>query len=246
MLNVLFDVNDYATPELDLLLRLCDPHRVATYVAPKIGHEWRRILNALPRNRNSYPSTGFWQAAARSVKSVALGPNAVITADKLGLRQRWQGGTIAAKNVANLTIPICKEAYGTSVADWGQENLVLVILADGRKFLALWLGWTAAQNAYRKRLGNVNWNTATGTVGRIGKLRADLAETPSNRKKPDVIMFKQKTSAAISRASAQANLKFLFVLKPSVEQGANPAVLPVSLFEYAFDKVKEAADKFSQ
>ena len=150
MIAVEVNIRDGATPAIQAKLAQADPHRVATILASQVSSHWRAHLNSLPRNKNSYPSTGFWQAAARSVYGVALGSDAKIAADKLGLRQRLYGGTITARNVKNLTIPICAEAYGTSVADWGFENLVLVITSNGNKFLALWLGYDVAQEQYQK------------------------------------------------------------------------------------------------
>lgn len=240
---------DDLTPALAEQMRKLDPHVIATRIAPRIAQYWHDHLKGLPRNKNGYPSTGFWEEAARGVTGVAVGPYAKVTTDKLGLRQRYYGGTISAHNVQNLTIPICQEAYGTTVNDWGFENLVLVILADGRKFLALWLGWDVAQKAYNKNLSKLTKHAET-TAKRVNKLRAQLAEyssaleetAPTQPKKPNVIMFKTPGSSArqISRAERHANLKFLFVLKPSVEQAGNPNVLPPDLAEFAKQCVREA------
>lgn len=247
--------SDTADPALVAKLAQCDPHTIATKVVVPVREHWRAHLAAMPRNKGGYPSTGFWQQAARSVQGVAVGPDAVITADRLGLRQRLYGGTIKAKNAKNLTIPICAEAYGTTVADWG-DNLVLVILGDGRKFLALWLGTDEAQSAYHKQLGKLSrafdpdatqaqrdkaakglWKYSYTTTARVGKLRSALAS--SNSKKPKVIIMKGKGNGGGSQSS---NLKFLFVLKESVEQAGNPMVLPQDLQEFAIEQVWEATN----
>jgi hypothetical protein len=245
---------DTATPALLEKLRKCDPHIVATRIAPPIARHWRDHLASLPHNRNGYPSTGFWEAAARSVTGIALGDAAKISADKLGLRQRLYGGTITASKAANITIPICAEAYGTTVADWGFENLVLVILSDGRKFLALWQGWSkggklseagqAIDEAYSAAKLKKLTKHAETTAARVGRF---WATNPGDAKKPNVIVFRASGSGSggatgeITRASRHANLKFLFVLKPSVEQAGNPNVLPPDLAEFAMQQVEAAA-----
>ena len=229
---------DEATPTLAALQKRVDPGVIATRIAPPIARHWREHLAAMPRTAHpDWPSSGFWEKCARSVVGVAVGGDARISADALGLSQRLYGGRITARNAANLTIPICAEAYGTNVADWGWDNLVLVILADGRKFLALWLGYEAAQAAYTKQLGKLTKRAET-TAARVGRLRAVL---PGDAKKPDVIVFRAWGGGqAVSRAERHMNLKFLFVLKPSVEQAGNPLVIPPDIQEFAVQQVKEA------
>jgi hypothetical protein len=132
---------------------------VATIAAVPLARHWRDSLAKLPQNKRGYPSTGFWQQAAQSVKSVTLaesqGGYILLTADKLGLKKRLYGGSTKAVHHANVTIPICAEANGTTAADWGYENLVLVILGDGRKFLALWLGSPTVQKMFRSVNGKL-------------------------------------------------------------------------------------------
>lgn len=53
----------------------------------------------------------FYWNAAQSVRHEALVDGAVVTINKLGLRQRWLGGVITAKNVKYLTIPARTESY---------------------------------------------------------------------------------------------------------------------------------------
>ncbi len=230
---------DTATVALTDLQARLHPHTIATRIAPKLARKWKTHLAAMPRKAHSdWPSSGFWESAARSVTGVAVGGNAVVTADRLGIRQRYFGGEIKARNVKNITIPVCAEAYGTQAKDWG-DNLVLVILADGRKFLALWLGSEAAQSAYRKNLGKLT-HRAEATAAKAARFRATV---PGDAKKPDVIVFRAKGSGAaavVARAERHMNLKFLFVLKPSVEQAGNPNVIPPDMAEFAQQCVLEA------
>jgi hypothetical protein len=144
--------------------------------------------------------------------------------------------------VKNITIPICAEAYGTTVADWGFDNLVLVVFADGTKFLALWQGYEAARQSYEKNLSKLT-NHAGTTSKRVNMLRAKLSAAGGDAKKPSVIFIPRNTSSkakTISSAERNPNLKFLFVLKHEVTQDANPNVIPADIQEFAVQQVREA------
>jgi hypothetical protein len=253
---VITSIRDSATPALLSLLDRCDPHKVATHIAVRVARHWRDHLAGLPRNKHGYPSTGFWEEAARGVQGVADGSFARVSSDKLGLRLRYygtQGTPITARNAANLTIPICAEAYGTTVADWGFDNLVLVILADGRKFLALWLGYEESQQAYMR---NMNAKIVNGqlkarltrraetTAARVNRLREDLAlgAPASAPQKPKVIIFRGTGggTATPARAERHMNIKFLFRLKPEVEQEGNPDVIPSDVGDVTLQAAEEA------
>ncbi len=229
-------VTDSATPAIQEQIRKCDPHVVATRVAVPLSQYWRDHLKMLPRNKHGYPSTGFWEQAARSVIGLAVGGSVLLSCDKLGVRQRYYGGPIAAVHHANLTIPITAEAYGTTVADWGRDNLVLVILGDGRKFLALWLGTEGATAVYKHIGVGKKARSSEATTRRAQR----FGEAVAGQKKPKVIVFRKGSSAATgARAEKHLNLKFLFKLQESVDQAANPDVVP-DFAPLALAAVKEA------
>lgn len=229
----------------------CDPHRVATRVAVPTARHWRNHLAHLPHNKKGYPSTGFWEDAARRVVGVANGGRVELTSDKLGLRQRLHGGTISAINHKYLTIPICAEAYGTRVADWGFENLTLVITPRAR-FFALWLGNADVQSKFDATVGEKmdKYRARTARMAKSGRTTGVPMSEPITRavnrfrvstafRKPDVIILKGGGNAA-SRAERHANLKFLFLLVESVEQAGNPDVIPSDLGQVALEAVLEA------
>lgn len=258
---------DTAGPAIEAQLKAADPHRVATRITVPITRHIRDNFRSLPHNKNSWPQVGFWESAARSTIGVAKGGDCIITVDALGVRQRLLGGQITARNVQNLAIPICAEAYGSTPKDFG-DNLVLVILADGRKFLALWLGNDDAKSLYSKKLGLLTkteekrqslrdagwaeedvikavknpWQRSETTAKRVKQFRSSVGE----QKKPKVIVFKGKGTGSsgvqIARAERHLspNLKFLFVLKHSVNQAENPLVIPQDLQEFAIAQVREA------
>lgn len=234
-------------------VKQADPHRVATRVAVPVARHWREHLAKMPHNKQGYPSTGFWEDAARRVKGVAFGDAVELTSDKLGLRQRLHGGTIAAINYANITIPICAEAYGTTVADWGFENLTLVILADGRKFYALWLGNEETARRYKSTVGDAvkRWQARQERMASAGRKTGVPTAEPKNKavakfkaggviQRPKVIIFTGSGGHSASRAERHGDLKFLFALVHEVDQAANPDVVPSDLQDVAVRAAEEA------
>ncbi len=225
--DITITIKDDATPALLDKLGKCDPERLAKAMLPPLREHWRDHLAAMPKNRGGYPSTGFWEGAARSVEqqSYAAGGTIFLRGSgppgRPGLRQRYHGGTIEAANHANLTIPICSEAYGTTVKDWGFDNLQFVKLADGRKFFALKLG---GQGAVKKAFKG-KWSRAETTIKRAVKAG---------------VLLRGTSPATISRAEKHMGLKFLFKLQPSVEQEPNEDVIPDDLGEVAVAAAEEA------
>ena len=235
---VTFQVNDQASVALKVQAGKIDPHKVSTRIAVPLARHWRDSLAKLPKNRNGYPSTGFWEDAARRVRGIAVGPDVLLSNDKLGLKKRLYGGSTKAVKAKNVTVPICAEAYGTTVKDWGIENLVLVILGDGRKFFALWLGGERGAAYSSTFKGKAPWRAA-------GKRPRALAAKVAGKElpKPKVIVFKNAGSSSkdASRAQRHMNLKFLFRLMPETGEAAPmPQVIPQDLAEVASKAALEA------
>jgi hypothetical protein len=233
---VTIQINDEASQAMRIKIAKADPHRVATRAAVPLARHWRDSLAKLPKNRNGYPSTGFWEDAARRVVGVAVGGDVLLKNDKIGLKKRLYGGSTKAVKHANVTIPICAEAYGTTVADWGMDNLVLVILGDGRKFLALWLGGERGAAYSSTFKGKAPWRAA-GKRPRAFQAKVAGRELP----KPKVIIFKQAGSAAKDASHAQQTLKFLFRLMPETGEAAPmPQVIPADMADVANKAAMEA------
>ncbi len=233
----------------------CHPHRVATRVAVPTARHWRRHLAGLPRNKHGYPSTGFWEDAARRVVGAAVanaggferGSSVLLTSDKLGLKQRLHGGTIRARNHKYLTIPICAEAYGTRVADWGFENLTLVVLG-GKKFFALWVASPDVERKLsrtvekalsavykrRARYAAAGRRTTVSEAQNVTK-QVNVFRKTTAFSKPDVLVGKAAVNALNHRM-----IVLLFVLKTEVNQAANPDVIPFDIADVAIEAVEEA------
>ena len=231
---------DTASPSLRRLMEAVEPHRIATRIAPPLARHWRDHLAGLPRNKRGYPSTGFWEDAARRVTGVALDSACVLSCDKLGIRQRLRGGPITAVKGEYLTIPVCAEAYGATVADWGRDTLTLVVLSDGRRFLALWTGSEESRAALRSAGVGKLGKRASASARSAQKLRGYPAE------RPRVIVFRPRSGSSASgeaqRAEKHLDLKFLFKLQRGVEQDPNPNVIPPDLAEVARREVARAVE----
>lgn len=231
-----------------------DPAVMCVRMAVRLARHWRDHLAKMPRKHTDHPSSGFWEDAARRVTGIAMGTVAgggsgvLLRSDKLGLRKRYYGGPVVAVNHANITIPICPEARGTTVADWGRDNLVLVILADGRKFYALWLGGATAQKQFKSLFRKLGKRTE-GSTRRANQFREgaqsddliDRVQQAREPKKPNVIIFKSKGSSTVARTERHGNLKFLFrLMKETAPQEPNPGIIPGDLSKVALDAAMEA------
>lgn len=178
---------DTAGPRLRRLASQLTPRKLGAIVGPPLAEYWRDHLASLPRNKHGYPSTGFWEAAARSVSTFNTDEGAVLRCSKLGVRQRYHGGTISAKSGKYLTIPICADAYGKTAAEFNDE-LVPVRLADGRWFLAQWNGDGDKPKAVVFR-GSGGGAADLGRTERKGDLKFmfRLVESVEQEGDPDVV-----------------------------------------------------------
>lgn len=118
------DLKDRATPELNRQLAALAPEKVAKIAGPRCREVVRNHIKRLPRNKRGWPSTGFWEDAARGTTWETNGNVLVIRVNKLGFRQRYHGGVIRAVEKQFLTIPISAQAYGKTVADFPGAFLI--------------------------------------------------------------------------------------------------------------------------
>lgn len=88
---------------------------------------------ALPANKRGFPSTAFWFDAALNTRLELTDDGVTIVTDKIGVRQRYFGGLIAAgvgtssatgQPTNYLTIAAVPEAYGKRAAELGELKFV--------------------------------------------------------------------------------------------------------------------------
>jgi hypothetical protein len=86
---------------------------LAKAVAEKVKQHLK-LRDHTHANRLGGKRSHFYFQAAESVRGTPTVDGAEVTINKLGLRQRWLGGTIRAKNAKLLAIPARAEAVGVS------------------------------------------------------------------------------------------------------------------------------------
>lgn len=116
--RILIDVKDRASDALKANVAAMEPRKVAAVSGPRLREKVRDHIKRLPRNKKGWPSTGFWEDAARGTTWDANNGSVSIKIKKLGFRQRYHGGVIRAVEAKALTIPISPQAYGKTAADF--------------------------------------------------------------------------------------------------------------------------------
>jgi hypothetical protein len=122
-------IQDHASPAIRAMAARLTPRRLAAAVGPACARATRRHLAGLPSNRQGWPTTFFWQRAAKATHWAAEPEGAVISISQVGVRQRFQGGRIRAVNRKFLSIPAVAEAYGRTAAEF--PNLRFAVLRPG-------------------------------------------------------------------------------------------------------------------
>lgn len=107
-----------ATEMVRTLERELSPAQLQATYGPRCQVLTRDHLADLPDNKHGWPSTGFWEQAARATVWVNHGNFIKIRVEKIGVRQRYYGGHIAPVTKDALTIPISPISYGKTVADF--------------------------------------------------------------------------------------------------------------------------------
>jgi hypothetical protein len=111
-LSLSFKVEDFATPALEAKLAQCNPARLVSILGPGLTVRVQRHLLSNGINQQGWPSTHFWADAARGTTWGAQGDSVLISINKIGVRQRYYGGTIKPVKAKALAIPISPVSYG--------------------------------------------------------------------------------------------------------------------------------------
>lgn len=124
------DIRDNVSASLKSMAAALTPARLN----PAIGRAevilFQKWFQTLPSNKQGFPTTGFWPAAARATNFNLLGDGVVVSVSKQGVRQRYHGGTIKPTGGRKyLTIPARPEAYGKRAGEF--NNLVLAFRREG-------------------------------------------------------------------------------------------------------------------
>lgn len=132
---------DTASPGLAALHRLLGKDSVARVVGTACTRLVQDHLNGLGPNKQGWPSTGFYAAAARGTSWDKTDDGVEIHVENENapgaMNQRFHGGTINAKDKL-LTIPARAEAYGHRATEF--TNLRLAVFASGSMALVVGSG----------------------------------------------------------------------------------------------------------
>lgn len=129
--NLLIKIEDNATPAIAAKLQQVKPERLRAILGPGMTVFVQNHLLSNGTNKKGWPSTHFWADAARGTSWTADsgGSGLVITINKIGVRQRYYGGTIAPVKAKALAIPISPVSYGHVPSDF--PGLFLLVTKKG-------------------------------------------------------------------------------------------------------------------
>lgn len=207
-LNV--SVKDYATPAIAEKLARCQPERLRAIIGRPLAEFWRDRLYSLGTNKRGWPSTGFYERAARSVthRPIASGQayGVIIEANHLGLRQRWKGGPIKPIYKQALAIPISPVSYGKHPKDF--PNLFLLktpkgayLVQSGESFATDKRGRTRIAGIGRAGGGN-SARRQRASLNFLFKLSMGVTQQPDERVVPTNDEFAEVALPLIDRAIA--------------------------------------------
>jgi hypothetical protein len=152
-MSISVEIKDNATPAVEALGQELDTTRLNPALGAAVTALFQRHLIRNPSNAQGWPSTNFWAQAARATNYQALPEGVVVSVNKIGVRQRYQGGPIDPVNASFLTIPAQPEAYGKSAREF--FDLVPVFFkkndGGGRSFGALVVAQQSKLSLGKKR-----------------------------------------------------------------------------------------------
>jgi hypothetical protein len=185
-------IRDQANPALERLVNAMAPQRAAKVCGPRLREVTRDHLKKNPRNRRGWPSTGFWEDAARATSWEVIGDVAsrshavLIRVNKLGVRQRVRGGTIRPVRRKFLTIPIASQAYGKTVDDF--PGSFLITTRKGA-YIVRYAGGTTPKGNFRKQ---------SSTLEFLFKLVRSVTQPPNPSLVPSAFDYTVTARAALT------------------------------------------------
>lgn len=124
------DITDNLTPRLEALRSFMSADNINKIIGQSAANTFRQHFLAREQtpNKNHWPKLHFYSAAANSTSFQVVSDGAVVSVQKLGIRQRLQGGEINAGVTSKwLTIPARQEAYGKRAREFNDLRAVIFI-----------------------------------------------------------------------------------------------------------------------
>lgn len=195
-------VNDYATPAIEKKIAKCEPRRLGSIIGRPLAEFWRNRLAGLGINKRGWPTTRFYERAARSVTNIPQDNGVLLRADHQGLRQRWLGGRIS-KLDKKLTIPISPISYGKRASEF--PGLFLIKTPKGA-YLVRYQGTSAGGFANREEPRVAKYRRSRGIAKRpkatlefLFKLADSVNQTGNDRVVPTNDEFAEVALAQIEK-----------------------------------------------
>lgn len=116
--GVSITVTDTATPFVWEKIKTFSLANLQKLVGPALNRQLRQHFVANRGNKKGWPTTNFWERAARATSWDKSGAGVVVSVNQIGVRQRVFGGTVKAVNASALTIPISPVSYGHVASDF--------------------------------------------------------------------------------------------------------------------------------
>lgn len=166
-ISAIISIQDTATPTLTALQGVMKPRALAANIGEAEVILFQNHFRNAPPNKYGYPSTGFWKDAVRATNYTASDFGVTINVNKIGVRQRLQGGDIFPVKGKYLAIPARAEAYGKAPGEF--NNLQLAYRRTGGSAQAFALVEAAATQIKLGRKGkngqrSYNTNVTGGGV----------------------------------------------------------------------------------
>lgn len=159
-ISVYVSIQDHATSVLTALEGAMTPRALAANIGEAEVKLFQRHLLNNPPNKQGWPSTGFWPAAARAVNYQATDAGPLININQQGVRQRLLGGMVRPVNKKFLAIPARAEAYGRAPSEF---NNLKVAFGRGGAFALVEAA--ASQITYGKKKKNGQRDFSVTQVG---------------------------------------------------------------------------------
>lgn len=204
VLNI--NIRDNATPSVEAAMRNMSPRAVAERISEPLRIYWRDRLKSLGKNKRGWPSTGFWEDAARKTTSIVQDNGLLLVCDKLGVRQRWRGGPIKPVKAGALAIPISPVSYGHRPSEF--PGLFLMRTKNGAYLVQYQDAFAPnrkSQIANQKSLGGNAKRRLRAGLNFLFKLSAGVNQLPDERVVPSNDELAEVAMSALAREKAVAN-----------------------------------------
>jgi hypothetical protein len=199
-MRVTIEISDTASPQVKTALAAPGSMAVKSVMGRAVVNQSRehfRRLNSERPNKLGGTRTNFWAQVARSANHQVLADGFELGIAHVGLRQRWQGGTIRPQKAKMLTIPAIPEAYGKRAREF--NNLRFAIIKGQPALIEA----EATQIRFGKRGVKAKGSTLEASAGKARKVFYWLATSVYQAPDPSAMPTMQEFGS-VAAAAAQS------------------------------------------